>query len=65
MKAKKAKNDFVTFGLPAFLLVFFVLVAVFWNNISWIANGDVWRQHLSDAFPQLFPRPYVLVVKNP
>ncbi|MFA6376136.1 MAG: sortase [Candidatus Paceibacterota bacterium] len=63
-KSNKAKNDFVTFGLAALLLVFFVLVAVFWNNISWIANGDVWRQHLSDAFPQLFPRPYVLVVKN-
>jgi len=62
---KKAKNDFVNFGLSALLLVFFVLIAVFWGNISWIANGDVWRQHLADAFPQLFPRPYVLVVKNP
>jgi len=61
---KRNRDDLITFLLPLLLLAFFVLVAVFWNNISWVANGDVWRQYLSDAFPQLFPRPYVLVVKK-
>jgi len=49
----------------ALLLVFLALMALFWGNISWVVNANIWRQILSDAFPQIFPRPYVLVVKNP
>lgn len=47
------------------LMAVLVAGAIFWNNISWIANGDVWHQYLSDAFPQFFPRPYVMAVKKP
>lgn len=47
--------------LPLALAAFFVSICIFWNSISWVANADVWRQLLSDAFPQYFPRPYVLV----
>ncbi|MCU0653395.1 MAG: sortase [Candidatus Pacebacteria bacterium] len=49
--------------LPAMLLVFFGLIALFWENISWVVNGDVWRQLAQDAFPQYFPRPYVVIIK--
>ncbi len=49
----------------ALLLAFLALMALFWGNISWVVNANIWRQILSDAFPQIFPRPYVLVVKNP
>lgn len=47
------------------LLLILAAIGLFWGNISWIANGNVWRQILADAFPQYFPRPYVLVTKNP
>ncbi|MFA6376802.1 MAG: sortase [Candidatus Paceibacterota bacterium] len=47
------------------LLVFYAVIALFWNNISWIVNGNVWRQQLSDFFPQLFPKSYVVAVKSP
>ena len=63
-KKRKKSNEFVSFWLPMLLIAILVLGAIFWNNISWIANGDVWHQYLSDTFPQLFPRPYVMAVKK-
>jgi LPXTG-site transpeptidase (sortase) family protein len=63
-KGRKKKNEFVRFWLPLALLAVLTLTAIFWNNVSWIANANIWRQLLSDAFPQLFPRPYVLLVKK-
>ncbi len=50
------------YHIPIALLAAMV---VFWGNISWAFNGDVWRQFLSDYFPQYFPRPYVLVEHAP
>ncbi len=66
-KRKKSRRNFWNHPfLPlALLLAFLAVIALFWGNISWIVNANVWRQILSDAFPQFFPRPYVLVVKNP
>ncbi len=65
-KGRKKKKPRHRQFLPLIILLSaLLLIAVFWNNISWIASGNIWRQILSDAFPQLFPRPYVLVVKNP
>jgi LPXTG-site transpeptidase (sortase) family protein len=63
-KMRKKSNEFVSFWLPILSMVILVLGALFWNNISWIANGDVWHQYLSDVFPQFFPRPYVMAVKK-
>jgi len=37
----------------------------FWGNISWLFNGNVWRQILANYFPQVFPQPYVLVKHSP
>jgi LPXTG-site transpeptidase (sortase) family protein len=62
---KSRRNPISQFLPLLILLAFYALVALFWNNISWIANGDVWRQQLSDIFPQWFSRPYVLVAKSP
>lgn len=66
-KRKKTRRRFWNSPfLPlALLLAFLALIALFWGNISWVVNANIWRQILSDAFPQIFPRPYVLVVKNP
>lgn len=60
----KFKKDFGQFWLPVLLLLVLVGMTLFWNNISWIANGDVWRQIVSDVFPQYFPKPYVMAVKK-
>lgn len=49
----------------AALLIFYAIIALFWNNISWMVNGNVWRQQLSDIFPQLFPKSYVVTTKTP
>lgn len=52
--------------MPLFLLLLFLgALALFWNNISWVVSPNVWRQYMSDAFPQAFPRPYVLAPKSP
>lgn len=64
-KKHSLTKDFGQFWLPVLMLAAFAAIALFWNNISWISNGDVWRQMLSDAFPQYFPKPYVLAVKKP
>jgi LPXTG-site transpeptidase (sortase) family protein len=65
MKKKKKQLDVLEkVLLPSLLAAFFVSICLFWNNISWVANGDVWRQMLSDAFPRYFPKPYVLVKKT-
>ena len=64
-KRRRKPDVLEMYVLPALLLVFFGMVALFWGNISWVVNGDVWRQLLSDQFPQLFPRPYVMVVNPP
>jgi LPXTG-site transpeptidase (sortase) family protein len=61
----KLKKDFGQFWLPVVVLVLFAGLVLFWNNISWMVNGDVWRQILSDAFPQYFSKPYVMAVKKP
>jgi len=60
----KLKKNFGQFWLPVLLLLVLVGTTLFWSNISWIANGEVWRQIVSDAFPQYFPKPYVMAVKK-
>jgi len=62
---KLTRNRLKQFWLPVLLLVFFASIIAFWNSLSWIINGDVWRQFLSDVFPEYFPRPYVMAVKKP
>lgn len=66
-KRKKTKNKLLWHRFLPLIALFLVLllIVLFWTNVSWIASGNVWRQILSDVFPQYFPRPYVLVVKNP
>lgn len=49
------------YRVPGILLLLLVMMVIFWGNISWLFNGDVWRQMLSDYLPQYFPKPYVLV----
>ncbi len=68
--AKKRKRKTIIQELerfwPLFLLLgFYLLFLLFWNNLSWIASPNVWQGYLSDAFPSVFPRPYVLVKKDP
>jgi len=62
-KKRKKSNDFWQIIFPLLVLAFTLVLAIFWGNISWVANGDVWRQMLADAFPQYFPRPYVMAPK--
>jgi len=65
-KTRRRKKDFLDWLLPAVLAAaILALVALFWGNVSWIVNADVWRQNLSDAFPQWFPRPYVMAARKP
>lgn len=52
--------------MPLFLLLgFYLLFLLFWNNVSWIASPRVWQGYLSDTFPGVFPKPYVLATKTP
>ena len=53
------------YRVPGILVLLLVMMVIFWGNISWLFNGDVWRQMLSDYFPQYFPKPYVLVTHEP
>ena len=53
------------YKVPGILMLLLAMMLIFWGNISWIFNRDVWRQILSDYFPQYFPRPYVLVTHEP
>jgi|GEM_PF-819956 LPXTG-site transpeptidase (sortase) family protein len=64
-KSKREPDVLEKYVLPGLILVFFVSIAVFWNSLSWIANGEVWNQILSDALPQYFHRPYVMADKKP
>lgn len=67
-KKKKTKKKKLLWHRYLPLVILFstlLIIGLFWGNISWIVNANIWRQILSDAFPQFFPRPYVLIVKNP
>jgi LPXTG-site transpeptidase (sortase) family protein len=60
-KKSKSRNFFKKYRLTAFFALLLLAGIIFWGNISWVFNGEVWRQFLSDYFPQYFPKPYVMV----
>jgi len=64
-KRTKRRQFFRKYRLPGIFLLLLVLGGIFWGNISWLFSGDIWRQLLSEYFPQYFPRSYVMVVHEP
>ena len=60
----KLKKNFGQFWLPVLLLLVLVGMTLFWSNISWIANGEVWRHIVFGRVPAIFPKPYVMAVKK-
>jgi len=65
-RKKPAWRRFIdNYRVPGVLVLLLLLMIIFWGNISWFFNGEVWRQLLSDYFPQYFPKPYVMVEHKP
>jgi LPXTG-site transpeptidase (sortase) family protein len=64
-KRTKRRQFLKRYRVPGSILLLLLLGLIFWGNISWIFNGDVWRQMLSEYLPQYFPKPYVLIKHDP
>lgn len=60
-KRAKRQSFLKKYRVPGVFLLLVIMGIIFWGNISWIFSGDVWRQMLSDYFPEYFPKPYVMV----